>query len=95
MTTTPTPLDPLAVLRGLASLRRLTGAYPAGHPMIAQKLKEVGDLVDETAARGEDALVDVRAAVLDRRGELVARGEDLLVHGRAARRRSCLGEQSR
>ena len=39
------PLDPLAVLKGLASLRRLTGTYPPGHPMIGQKLKELGDLV--------------------------------------------------
>ena len=39
------PLDPLAVLKGLASLRRLTGTYPPGHPMIGQKLKEIGDLV--------------------------------------------------
>jgi putative nucleotidyltransferase with HDIG domain len=48
MTTTPSPaapLDPIAVLKGLASLRRLTGTYPAGHPMISQKLKELGDLV--------------------------------------------------
>ena len=36
-------LDPLAVLRGLASLRRLAGSYPAGHPMIAQKLRELVD----------------------------------------------------
>ena len=46
--TTPPPvptLDPLAVLKGFASLRRLAGTYPAGHPMIAQKLKELGDLV--------------------------------------------------
>jgi putative nucleotidyltransferase with HDIG domain len=48
MTTTPSPaapLDPIAVLKGLASLRRLTGTYPPGHPMISQKLKELGDLV--------------------------------------------------
>ena len=38
------PLDPLAILKGFASLRRLTGTYPAGHPMIAQKLTELGDL---------------------------------------------------
>jgi putative nucleotidyltransferase with HDIG domain len=38
------PLDPLAILKGLAALRRLTGTYPPGHPMIGQKLKEIGDV---------------------------------------------------
>ena len=38
------PFDPLAVLKGLAALRRLTGTYPPGHPMIGQKLKEIGAL---------------------------------------------------
>ena len=31
---------PLPVLKGFASLRRLAGTYPAGHPMLTQKLKE-------------------------------------------------------
>jgi len=34
-------IDPIALLRGLVSLRRLTGMYPAGHPAIEQKLNEV------------------------------------------------------
>src|SRR6187551_2448163 len=38
------PFDPLAILKGLAALRRLAGTYPPGHPMIGQKLKEIGDL---------------------------------------------------
>ena len=33
--------DPLPILKGFASLRRLTGTYPAGHPMIAQKVREL------------------------------------------------------
>jgi putative nucleotidyltransferase with HDIG domain len=37
--------DPVPVLKGFASLRRLTGAYPAGHPMIAQKVRELADLI--------------------------------------------------
>jgi putative nucleotidyltransferase with HDIG domain len=44
MTTAQTPapaLDPVAVLKGIGSLRRLAGSYPAGHPMIAQKLAEI------------------------------------------------------
>jgi putative nucleotidyltransferase with HDIG domain len=45
MSTPPAaPVDPLAILKGLAALRRLTGTYPPGHPMIGQKLKEIGDL---------------------------------------------------
>jgi putative nucleotidyltransferase with HDIG domain len=47
---TPSPslspsIDPLAVLKGFASLRRLAGSYPAGHPTIAQKLKEIEDAI--------------------------------------------------
>jgi len=60
--TTPAPaapLDPLAVLRGLASLRRLTGTYPAGHPMIGQKLKELSDLVAELLRAGSPVCIDV------------------------------------
>jgi putative nucleotidyltransferase with HDIG domain len=38
-------LDPVALLKGIASLRRLTGMYPAGHPSIEQKLTEVDDAV--------------------------------------------------
>jgi putative nucleotidyltransferase with HDIG domain len=58
--TTPTPLrradgadldpdgpslDPVALFRGFAALRRLTGMYPAGHPAIVQKLAEIDDSV--------------------------------------------------
>ena len=39
------PPDPMHVLKGFASLRRLMGTYPTGHPMIAQKLKELDDLI--------------------------------------------------
>jgi putative nucleotidyltransferase with HDIG domain len=45
-TTTPSPsIDPLAVLKGFASLRRLAGSYPAGHPTIAQKLAEIQEAI--------------------------------------------------
>lgn len=62
MTTTPPPavtLDPLAILKGLASLRRLTGTYPPGHPMIAQKLRDVGDLVAEHMRQSSPVRIDV------------------------------------
>ena len=55
----PTPLDPLAILKGLAALRKLTGTYPPGHPMIAQKLKELGDLVAEPLRAGGPLRIDV------------------------------------
>ena len=38
-------VDPVALLKGLVSLRRLTGLYPAGHPAIEQKLAELDDSV--------------------------------------------------
>ncbi len=37
----PPALDPIAFVKGLVSLRRLTGMYPPGHPAIEQKLEEV------------------------------------------------------
>lgn len=47
--TAPTPdrdtVDPLALLKGFTSLRRLTGMYPAGHPAIEQRLGELHDAV--------------------------------------------------
>lgn len=39
------PIDPLVLLKGLVSLRQLTGMYPAGHPTIEQKLSEVDEAV--------------------------------------------------
>jgi putative nucleotidyltransferase with HDIG domain len=37
--------DPLSVLKGFAGLRHVTGMYPAGHPVIAQKLSDLEDTV--------------------------------------------------
>ncbi|HEU4690786.1 MAG TPA: HD domain-containing phosphohydrolase [Vicinamibacterales bacterium] len=56
---TPSSLDPLAVLRGLASLRRLAGSYPAGHPMIAQKLKELDEVITGLLRGGSPIRIDV------------------------------------
>jgi len=53
------PLDPLAVLKGLAALRRLTGTYPPGHPMIGQKLKEIGDIAAAHLQERELLRIDV------------------------------------
>ena len=60
MSTPPAaPLDPLAILKGLAALRRLTGTYPPGHPMIGQKLKEIGDLTAAHLQTSERLRLDV------------------------------------
>ncbi|MFB3853815.1 MAG: HD-GYP domain-containing protein [Vicinamibacterales bacterium] len=41
----PLPHDPLPLLRAFASLRRLTGMYPAGHPTIGRKVDEIDAIV--------------------------------------------------
>jgi hypothetical protein len=53
------PLDPLAVLRGLASLRKLTGSYPAGHPMIAQKVRELEEVIAGLLRASSPVRIDV------------------------------------
>jgi putative nucleotidyltransferase with HDIG domain len=53
------PFDPLAVLKGLAALRRLTGTYPPGHPMIRQKLNEIGEVTDAHLQHSEVLRIDV------------------------------------
>ena len=58
-TATSPGLDPLPILKGFASLRRLTGAYPAGHPMIAQKLNELGGLIRQHFRTGPALRIDV------------------------------------
>ena len=52
-------LDPLPILKGFASLRRLTGTYPAGHPMIAQKIRELEDAVKQHLRAGPSVRIDV------------------------------------
>lgn len=52
-------LDPVAILKGLASLRRLTGTYPSGHPMVEQRLKELDDVVRMHLAQGTPVKIDV------------------------------------
>lgn len=48
--TEPAPLDPIPLLTGFASLRRLTGMYPSGHPTINRKVREIDDLVQRHLA---------------------------------------------
>jgi putative nucleotidyltransferase with HDIG domain len=53
------PCDPLPVLKGLASLRWLRGTYPAGHPMITQKLRELDEAVRQHLQLGPELRIDV------------------------------------
>ena len=53
------PLDPLPFLKGLASLRKLTGMYPAGHPAITQKLVELDGAVQGHLRQSDVLRVDV------------------------------------
>jgi putative nucleotidyltransferase with HDIG domain len=52
-------LDPVALLKGLVSLRRLTGLYPPGHPSIEQKLSELDDTVQRHIRTASALRLDV------------------------------------
>ena len=54
-----TALDPLVLLRAFGSLARLAGMYPAGHPMIVQKLKELDDMVQGQLESSDTLQIDV------------------------------------
>jgi putative nucleotidyltransferase with HDIG domain len=56
---TDAPLDPVFLLRAFGSLRRLAGMYPAGHPMIVQKLAELDDVVQARLRASDVIQVDV------------------------------------
>jgi putative nucleotidyltransferase with HDIG domain len=51
--------DPGPFLRGLVALRRLTHMYPAGHPVIAQKVDEVFELVRPSLAIAKTLDIDI------------------------------------
>jgi putative nucleotidyltransferase with HDIG domain len=52
-------VDPVALLKGLVSLRRLTGLYPVGHPAIEQKLVELDDSVQRHVHASSALRIDV------------------------------------
>lgn len=52
-------LDPLPLLKGLASLRKLTGMYPPGHPAITQKLGELDATVQRHLRQSDVLRIDV------------------------------------
>lgn len=51
--------DPGPFLRGLVTLRRLTGMYPAGHPVIGQKADELFQLVKPGLATRGTVNIDI------------------------------------
>ena len=55
----PHPMDPVALLKGLVSLRRLTGLYPTGHPAIEQKLAELDDTLQRHVRVAAALRIDV------------------------------------
>jgi putative nucleotidyltransferase with HDIG domain len=52
-------VDPVALLKGLVSLRRLTGLYPVGHPNIEQKLTELDESVQRHIQQSVSLRLDV------------------------------------
>jgi len=53
------PLDPMPILKGIGSLRRLIGTYPDGHPMVVQRLRELEDAVCLHLRHGSPVRIDV------------------------------------
>ena len=52
-------VDPIALLKGFVSLRRLTGMYPPGHPAIEQKLTEIDTIVQRHLEQSETLNLDI------------------------------------
>jgi putative nucleotidyltransferase with HDIG domain len=95
MTTPPisTPsLDPVAVLKGFISLRRLVGSYPAGHPTIAQKLKELEDAIAGSLRDEPELRIDIIQGAVHVDG--VSFGRDSQNRAPVARELSDLGVDS-
>jgi putative nucleotidyltransferase with HDIG domain len=51
--------NPRRILKALAALRTATGAYPAGHPMVADKLSELHDAVQQHLHLGDSRRVEI------------------------------------
>jgi putative nucleotidyltransferase with HDIG domain len=52
-------LDPLPLVKGLTSLRRLLGMYPPTHPLIAQRLEELDAIVRQHLAAAPTIEIDI------------------------------------
>ena len=58
-TATPTTGDPIPILKAFAALRRITGTYPDGHPVVAQKVRELHDLIRLQMADRESVQIEM------------------------------------
>lgn len=52
-------IDPIALLKGFVSLRKLTGMYPPGHPAIEQKLSEMDGWIQRHLQQRPSLQLDV------------------------------------
>lgn len=72
--------DPRRILKSLAALRTVTGAYPAGHPMIADKLREANDAVQQHLMLGDSIRIDIIHGVVHLNGVPFAGEGDAHAH---------------
>lgn len=70
-------IDPLLVVRELVSLRRLVGLYPADHPLIGEKLRELDAAVRRQLDERQELQVDIV------RGDVHVDGEPFRQESRA------------
>jgi putative nucleotidyltransferase with HDIG domain len=73
-------LDPVPVLKGLASLRRLVGTYPSGHPMIGQKLHELDEAVRRHLHHGPELRIDIVRGSVHLNGVAYEGGDQAVTH---------------
>jgi putative nucleotidyltransferase with HDIG domain len=77
--------DPVHILKAFAALGTLVATYPPGHPLVAEKLREAHDAVQQHLADGEPVCIDVIGGVahlngvaFEGRADLPAGGVDSL-----------------
>jgi putative nucleotidyltransferase with HDIG domain len=68
-TAVATQLDPLPLLQGFTGLRRLIGAYPSGHPVIGEKLRQLDAVVREHLQLGPVIQIDIVHGIVYLNGE--------------------------
>ena len=73
-------LDPVPVLKGLVSLRRLVGTYPSGHPMIGQKLHELDEAVRRHLHHGPELRIDIVHGSVHLNGVAYEGGDQAVTH---------------
>jgi HD-GYP domain-containing protein (c-di-GMP phosphodiesterase class II) len=60
--------DAYRILKGFSTLGTLTGIYPAGHPLVADKVREICDAIQPCLAGGEWVRIDVVRGVVHLNG---------------------------